>query len=130
MKVKDGIIGLIVGDALGVPVEFSTKSERDADPVCEMREYGTYGQPKGTWSDDSSMTIATVASITHKRGVDYDSIMDEFICWLYEDAYTNSDEGTFDIETQQELRLKGIEAVLLHLRPEEKVSVTTETDLL
>ena len=62
MKVKDGIIGLVVGDALGVPVEFSGKYERDKDPVTGMREYGTYNQPKGTWSDDSSMTIATVTS--------------------------------------------------------------------
>lgn len=97
MKVKDGITGLIVGDALGVPVEFSSKSERELDPVTDMREYGTYNQPKGTWSDDSSMTIATVASITHKKGVDYEDIMKEFICWLYYDAYTNSESGTFDI---------------------------------
>ena len=33
MKVKDGIIGLIVGDALGVPVEFSGKYERDMYPL-------------------------------------------------------------------------------------------------
>lgn len=25
MKVKDGIIGLVVGDALGVPVEFKSR---------------------------------------------------------------------------------------------------------
>ena len=39
MKIKDGIIGLVVGDALGVPVEFSGKYERDKDPVTDMREY-------------------------------------------------------------------------------------------
>ena len=27
MKVKDGIVGLIVGDALGVPVEFTSRFE-------------------------------------------------------------------------------------------------------
>lgn len=34
---KDGIFGLIVGDALGVPVEFSSREEREVDPVTGMR---------------------------------------------------------------------------------------------
>ena len=97
MKVKDGIIGLIVGDALGVPVEFSGKYEREIDPVINMREYGTHNQPKGTWSDDSSMTIATMASIVNKNKIDYEDIMNEFINWYLNDEYTNSDSGTFDI---------------------------------
>ena len=97
MKVKDGIIGLIVGDALGVPVEFSSRREREADPVTDMREYGTYDQPKGTWSDDSSMTIATMASITHRQKIDYEDIMKEFLNWAYLDDYTNSASGTFDM---------------------------------
>ena len=82
MKVKDGIIGFIVGDALGVPVEFYSRNELEEEPVVDMREYGTYGQPKGTWSDDSSMTIATMTSIINKKGIDYEDIMDEFIKWM------------------------------------------------
>ena len=97
MKVKDGIIGLIVGDALGVPVEFSSKTERDDDPVSDMREYGTYNQPRGTWSDDSSMTLATMTSIANKKEVDYKDIMDEFINWYLDSKYTNSASGLFDI---------------------------------
>ena len=99
MKVKDGIVGLIVGDALGVPVEFSTRYERIEDPVTDMREYGTYKQPKGTWSDDSAMTIATIASIVNKQGIDYDDIMNEFIRWYAEDKYTNIADGRFDVGT-------------------------------
>ena len=53
--VRSGILGTVVGDALGVPVEFSMRADRKADPVTGMREYGTHNQPKGTWSDDSSM---------------------------------------------------------------------------
>ncbi len=97
MKVKDGIIGLVVGDALGVPVEFSGKYDRNIDPVTDMREYETHNQPKGTWSDDSSMTIATMTSIVNKNGIDYDDIMNEFINWCKYDKHTNSDSGRFDI---------------------------------
>ena len=36
MKVKDGIIGLVVGDALGVPVEFSGRYDRPEDAFLIM----------------------------------------------------------------------------------------------
>lgn len=65
---KDGMFGLIVGDALGVPVEFTTRADRKADPVVDMREYGTHNQPAGTWSDDSSMALATLDSIRKYMG--------------------------------------------------------------
>ena len=97
MKVKDGIIGLIVVDALGVPVEFTPKYLLKNDPVEDMREYGTYNQPKGTWSDDTSMTLATMASIINKKGIDYPDIMDEFLEWYHNSKFTNSAEGRFDI---------------------------------
>ena len=63
---KDGVFGLIVGDALGVPVEFSSREECEHNPVIGMRAYGTHNQPAGTWSDDSSMTLATLDSIKQK----------------------------------------------------------------
>ena len=96
MKVKDGIIGFVVGDALGVPVEFHSRNELYIDPVTDMREYGTYSQPKGTWSDDSSMTIATMTSIINKKGIDYTDIMDEFINWMDNAEHTPHGE-VFDI---------------------------------
>ena len=67
MKVKDGIIGLVVGDALGVPVEFCSREDLIKYPVTGMQGYGTYRMPAGTWSDDTSLTIATMASIINKK---------------------------------------------------------------
>ena len=96
MKVKDGLTGFIVGDALGVPVEFYSRNELEEDPVVDMREYGTYSQPKGTWSDDSSMTIATMRSIVNKKGIDYEDMMREFCNWAFEHKYSQYNE-TFDI---------------------------------
>lgn len=94
MKVKDGIIGLVVGDALGVPVEFTSRHDREEDPVVDMRGHGTYDMPKGTWSDDSSMAIATMASIVNKQCIDYNDIMSEFLEWFENDKY--SQYYTFD----------------------------------
>ncbi|MBR3155982.1 MAG: ADP-ribosylglycohydrolase family protein, partial [Methanobrevibacter sp.] len=87
MKVKDGITGLVVGDALGVPVEFTRKEELDENPVTGMMGHGTYDMPKGTWSDDSSMTLATMQSIVQKDGIDYEDIMKEFSLFVHESKY-------------------------------------------
>jgi len=95
MKVKDGIIGLVIGDALGVPVEFKYRESLKIDPVTKMEGYGTYNMPPGTWSDDSSMTIATIASIVNKNEIDYDDIMKEFLEWIENGKYTQY-QDTFD----------------------------------
>ena len=39
--VKSAILGLVVGDALGVPVEFQSREELEQAPVTGMRAYGT-----------------------------------------------------------------------------------------
>ena len=95
---KDGMYGLIVGDALGVPVEFTSRAERKADPVMGMRSYGTHNQPAGTWSDDSSMALATLDSIREKGGIDYQDIMEKFGAWCLYGEYTPFHE-LFDIGT-------------------------------
>ena len=86
--IKSGIFGVIVGDALGVPVEFTSRSERKADPVVNMREYGTHSQPKGTWSDDSSMALASLDSIIQNGEINYDDMMDRFRDWKINGNYT------------------------------------------
>jgi len=105
---KDGMYGLIVADALGVPVEFTTRSMRKNDPVVNMREYGTYNQPKGTWSDDSSMAIATMDSIKSLGAIDYKDIMDRFIAWYRHGEYTPFDE-LFDIGNATSSALRNYE---------------------
>lgn len=95
MKVKDGIVGLIVGDALGVPVEFKSGYDLSQNPITGMEGYGTHNQPAGTWSDDSAMTLATMHSIVQKQGIDYDDIMDKFVAWYSEAKYMQGN-STFD----------------------------------
>ena len=59
-KIKSAIFGLAVGDALGVPVEFASREELDDAPVTEMEGFGTYPYPAGTWSDDTSLSLAAL----------------------------------------------------------------------
>ena len=93
---KDGMLGLIVGDALGVPVEFMSRTELMKNPVTGMREYGTHHQPRGTWSDDSSMALAELDSIRTVGTIDYTDMMERFSRWCMYGEYTPFGE-VFDI---------------------------------
>ena len=93
---KDGMLGLIVGDALGVPVEFMSRTELMKNPVTGMREYGTHHQPMGTWSDDSSMALAELDSIRTVGTIDYTDMMERFSRWCMYGEYTPFGE-VFDI---------------------------------
>ena len=95
---KDGMLGLIVGDALGVPVEFMSRTELMKNPVTGMREYGTHHQPRGTWSDDSSMALAELDSIRTVGTIDYTDMMERFSRWCMHGEYTPFGE-VFDIGT-------------------------------
>lgn len=58
-KVRDGVIGHAIGDAMGVPLEFSIREKLLEHPVTSMRGYGSHPVPEVTWSDNTSMEIAT-----------------------------------------------------------------------
>ncbi len=92
--VLNGIMGLCVADALGVPVEFADRETLRKNPVVGMRAHGTYNQPAGTWSDDTSMTLCLMDSLI--KGLDYNDIMSNFIKWKNEGKYTPYGEA-FDI---------------------------------
>ncbi len=98
-KLKDqilgGILGLAVGDALGVPVEFKSRESLRRNPVTDMIGRGTHNQPPGTWSDDTSLTLCLLESLT-SRTVDYADIMKRFLSWIDEGKYTAHDE-VFDV---------------------------------
>jgi ADP-ribosylglycohydrolase len=53
-----------------------------------MTGFGTYNQPPGTWSDDSSMTLATVESLCRMGKIDPEDIMLNFAAWLFGAKFT------------------------------------------
>ncbi|MCA9659156.1 MAG: O-acetyl-ADP-ribose deacetylase [Myxococcales bacterium] len=103
-RIVGGLLGLVVGDALGVPVEFFRRETLDRAPLLEMRGHGTHGQPPGTWSDDSSLALATTASLI-ERGYDPEDMMARFAAWLERNEYSPHGE-VFDvgISTSQAIR--------------------------
>lgn len=95
-KMINGVFGAVVGDALGVPYEFSTRMEMSKYPAVKMIGYGTHGQPVGTWSDDSSMLLATLYSIKKNNRINLEDIMSNFADWRDKAKFTATDE-VFDI---------------------------------
>ena len=95
MKVKESIIGFVVGDALGLPLKFTSRHEHEVTPVFDMQGYKTHDMPPGTWSDSTSLTLATITSILNKKSIKYDDIMNEFCEWFYNGKYTQYN-NTFD----------------------------------
>ena len=87
--VKDGMYGFVIGDALGVPVEFRSRDSLLKDPVTEMIGYGSYYNiPEGVWSDDTSLTLATMDSITKCHGINYQKMAECFCDWMNHGKYT------------------------------------------
>lgn len=91
---KDILLGTAIGDALGVPVEFEYRQVLEKNPVVGMREYGTHNQPKGTWSDDSSLALCLAESLCN--GYNLNDIADKFIRWYY-DGYCTPYGRVFDV---------------------------------
>jgi ADP-ribosylglycohydrolase len=87
-KMRSAIYAGIIGDALGVPVEASTRQELALCSVKNMLGYGRYDQPEGTWSDDSSLTLCTMESLIN--GHDIEEIGKNFCRWLYEGHWTST----------------------------------------
>ena len=58
------------------------------NPVDRMLSDGAHHMPLGTWSDDSSMMLCTLASITEKRSLDFHDIMMRFSRWAKEGYLT------------------------------------------
>jgi ADP-ribosylglycohydrolase len=95
----DGMMGVIVGDALGCPVQFMAREKiagRAAGPVKGMESGGVYHMPEGTWTDDSSLALATLDSIRKLGEVDPEDIMTSFVGWYEKGEYTPFGEA-FDI---------------------------------
>ncbi|MDO5317705.1 MAG: ADP-ribosylglycohydrolase family protein [bacterium] len=94
-KVKGMLWGLIVGDAFGSPIQFSTK---DGHPwITEMVPCPVFNLPAGYWTDDGSMALCVMDSFVRKGGYDLRDIGDTFVKWLFEGHLSSKEGQAFDI---------------------------------
>ena len=93
----NALIGQAVGDAFGVPVEFLSRARVRMMDMREMTGADSHQLPEsrwgnlipaGSWSDDTSMTVASMASFIRQAGrIDYDDQMAQFVRWWTEGEY-------------------------------------------
>lgn len=93
-KIKAALFGMAVGDALGVPVEFKSREALRMSPVKDLTGHGSWDQPPGTWSDDSSLAFCLTESLID--GYDLKKIAGSFIQW-YEKGYWGAHHKVFDV---------------------------------
>lgn len=98
--VKKIIYGVAIGDAAGCPVQFFKRGDVKKLNITDMVGYGTYNKPAGTWTDDTSMTLALADSLADSmalgKDVDYTDIMKRFESWLFNNEYT-TEKRAFDM---------------------------------
>ncbi len=92
-KIRDAILGYAIGDAFGLPFEGVEREKLINNPVTEM--YGDGSQPvdAGTFSANTSMSIATMDSIIKARELDYDELMKCLTDWIVNGKYTVTGEA-------------------------------------
>lgn len=85
---EDALLGFSMGDAFGLPFEFLDRKKVREISVDNIMSGGYHKMPAGTWSDDTSLVIATIDSLINANGINYDDIMKKFSEWLIESKYT------------------------------------------
>lgn len=85
-RLHGGLWGAILGDVLGVPVEFRSRDELLKSPVLGLRSFGTHHQPEGTWSDDTSLLLCSVENILEHG--DLETLMKKFLAWADQGLWT------------------------------------------
>ena len=93
-KSIDILLGVAIGDALGVPVEFKNRNYLKEKPITDMIGYGTHTQPAGTWSDDSSLTFCLAEALI--EGYTIEKSANNLLKW-YSENYWTADGEVFDI---------------------------------
>lgn len=111
-KVLGGLYGLLIGDALGVPYEFSKAERLPPSEQLEMTPPAGFRRahpstPPGTWSDDGAQALCLLASLLSCGELDIEDFAERLVNWA-EDGYLAVDERVFDIGIQTRAALTAI----------------------
>lgn len=100
-RAAGGLVGLLVGDALGVPYEFHAAQDipsfeqiEYAPPVGFSRSHA--GVPPGTWSDDGAQALCLLESLLECGRMDQHDFAERLLRW-YENGHLAVDGVVFDV---------------------------------
>lgn len=108
-RLMGGLVGLLVGDSLGVPYEFNVPEKLPRFELIEMtppagfeRTYSSV--PPGTWSDDGAQALCLLDSLLSCGALDMDDFGARLLRWLNE-GYLMPDNRVFDCGMQTRVAL-------------------------
>lgn len=109
-RIAGGLIGLLVGDALGVPYEFNPPVAIPAEHLLEYQPPPGFQRsharvPPGTWSDDGAQALCLLASLLHCKALDLGDFSRRLLNW-YEHGYMAVDNDVFDVGVATSLALR------------------------
>jgi ADP-ribosylglycohydrolase len=104
--------GFIIGDAMGVPYEFTTREAMKSSSVKGMKGGGIHNQLPGTWSDDSSMMLCVLHNLSENGKVK--ELSKKFIEWYLYGKYSPHGE-VFDVGNTTRWAL---DQIVLGLKPD------------
>jgi len=96
-RYQGSLIGLAIGDTLGMPLEF--KGPDEFEPITKPQSGGPFNLPLGYWTDDTSMALCLADSLLEKGGYDSYDVMDKYWAWRAH-GYRSSTGKCFDIGNQ------------------------------
>jgi ADP-ribosyl-[dinitrogen reductase] hydrolase len=88
------LIGLAIGDAMGVPLEFQPPGT--FTPVREMNGGGPFDLKPGEWTDDTSLALCLAESLIQCKGFDPKDQLERYCNW-YHNGHLSSNGECFDI---------------------------------
>jgi ADP-ribosyl-[dinitrogen reductase] hydrolase len=108
-RISGGLVGLLVGDALGVPYEFHRATDIPAFELIEMSPPADFrrahGVPPGTWSDDGAQALCLLASLLAKERLDIHDLANRLRNWEGV-GYMAVDFAVFDVGVQTQRALQ------------------------
>lgn len=105
-QAKGALWGLVVGDCLGSPIQFT---EKDNHPfISEMVPCERFQTPPGYWTDDAAMAFCVIESYVRLKKYDLEDIASNFVKW-YHNGFMSSMPYAFDIGGATEYAIWQIE---------------------
>jgi ADP-ribosyl-[dinitrogen reductase] hydrolase len=103
-RLSGGLVGLLVGDALGVPYEFLSASELPARSEIEFVPPPgslppSHPVPPGTWSDDGAQALCLLATLLECGSLDLLVFSRKLLQWIHQGEFA-PDKKVFDCGIQ------------------------------
>ena len=111
-RLSGGLVGLLVGDALGVPYEFLSPSEAPDRSAIEFvppphSPHPAHSVPPGTWSDDGAQALCLLATLLECGSLDLQVFSQKLLHWLRQAEFT-PDKRVFDCGIQTRAALSSL----------------------